>query len=138
MFGNHFKKNSKRLLDICEHYIEEYEKNSPKKFLSCKEDMLHSIRLQIEAEKADIAKWKDYDTDYIEIAHSTLAHTAFDLLASGRYHLHYGVLNPMRCSSCLMEVYTQSMVWAVKKGIIDEETRKEQLDYLIKCISEIG
>jgi hypothetical protein len=138
MFGNNYKKNSKRLLEICEHYIEEYEKNSPKSFLSCKEDMLHSIRLQIEAEKADVAKWKDYDTNYIEIAHSMLAHTSFDLLASGRYHLYYGILNPMRCTSTLMAVYDGAMEWGVKNGLIDNDTKKEQHDYLIKCISEVG
>ena len=137
-FGNNYKKNAKRLIDICEHYIDEYEKESPQRWLSCKEDMLTSIRHQIEAEKDDVATWKDYNTDYIEIAHSMLAHTSFDLLASGRYHLYYGVLSPRKCSSALMSVYNGTMQWGVRKGIIDEATRQEQYQYLIKCISEVG
>ena len=100
--------------------------------------MLAEIKARVEADKKDVATWKDYDTDYIEIAHSLLAHASFDLLASGRYHIYYGVLNPMRCSSCLMAVYNGSMMWAVNKGLIDENTRKEQYSYLIKCIGEVG
>ncbi|MBR2478953.1 MAG: hypothetical protein IKB47_00930 [Clostridia bacterium] len=138
MFGNNFKKNSKRLVDICEHFIDEYELQATRKIPSCKNDMLAEIKARVEADKKDVATWKDYDTDYIEIAHSLLAHASFDLLASGRYHIYYGVLNPMRCSSCLMAVYNGSMMWAVNKGLIDENTRKEQYSYLIKCIGEVG
>ena len=138
MFGNNFKKNAKRLIDICEHYINEYELQAARKIPSCKSDLLTEIKLRIEADKKDVATWKDYDTNYIEIAHSLLAHASFDLLASGRYHIYYGVLNPMKCTSCLMAVYNGSMMWAVKKGVIDEETRKEQHSYLLQCISEVG
>ena len=138
MFGNNYKKNAKRLTDVCEHFIVEYELKSPRTNPSCKNDMLVEIKRRIEADKKDVATWKDYDTDYIKIAHSLLANVSFDLLASGRYHIYYGVLNPLQCSSCLLAVYNGSMQWAVGKGLIDEDTRKEQYDYLLKCISEIG
>lgn len=138
MFGNNYKKNAKRLVGVCEHFIEEYELQSQRTLPSCKSDMLDEIKKRINADKADVATWKDYDTDYIKIAHSLLANVSFDLLASGHYHIYYGVLNPMRCSSCLLAVYNGSMKWAVSNGLIDEETQQEQYDYLLKCISEIG
>ena len=138
MFGNNYRKNAKRLIDICEHFIDEYESQSTKRIPSCKTDLLAEIKARVEADKKDIATWRDYDTDYIKIGHSLLANASFDLLASGHYHIYYGVLNPMKCSACLMAVYNGSMIWAVNKGIIDEDTRKEQYDYLLQCISEIG
>ena len=138
MFGNNYRKNAKRLVDICEHFIEEYEAQSAQRIPSCKNDLLTEIKARVEADKKDIATWKDYDTDYIKIGHSLLANASFDLLASGHYHIYYGVLNPMTCSACLMAVYNGSMKWAVNKGLIDEDTRKEQYEYLLKCISEIG
>ena len=138
MFGNNYKKNAKRLIDVCEHFIDEYELQSTRIIPSCKNDMLAEIKARVEADKKDVATWKDYDTDYIQIAHSLLANVSFDLLASGRYHIYYGVLNPMQCSSALLAVYNGSMKWAVNKEIIDEDVRKEQYDYLLKCISEIG
>ena len=87
---------------------------------------------------AELAEWKDYDTDYIKIAHVMLANAAFDLLASGTYHIYYGELNPMNCSWNMMDVYKASMEYALKNNFIDEATRKEQYEYLLKCILEVG
>lgn len=129
--------NSKRLLNICNDLISEYEdKNNMSP--SCREDLIESIKYQVERSKAEISQWKDYDTDYIRIAHTMLANSSFDLLASGKYNIYTGVINPMKCGSQLFNVYDRSMEWAVSHKEIDEPTRIEQRNYLMECISKVG
>lgn len=131
-----YKKNATRLISICEDLIEKYHPQSYKP--SCKMDLIMLIKARVLKAKDEIKDWKDYDTDYIQIAHTMLAHATFDLLASGKYHLHRGILNPMSCAENIMAIYKASMEYALKKNFIDEETRKEQFEYLLKCISEVG
>lgn len=137
LFTNrNYKKNSTRLLNICKELIEKYQTNDSKP--SCEYDLLELIRSRVLAAKAEIIEWKDSDVDYINIAHTMLAHATFDLLASGRYHIYAGVLNPMSCADNLMDVYKASMAYGIKINMLDEETRKEQYKYLLQCISEVG
>ena len=44
----------------------------------------------------------------------------------------------MSCAENLMAVYKASMEYGIKINLLDEETRKEQYEYLQKCISEVG
>ncbi len=137
LFANrNFKKNSTRLLNICNDLIKKYQTNTLKP--SCHTDLMELISRRVIAAKAEIAEWKDYDTDYIRIAHAMLAHATFDLLTSGKYHIFTGVLNPMSCANNLLDVYKASMDYAIKINMIDEETRKEQYEFLISQISEVG
>ena len=134
--NRNFKKNSARLLKICGDLIDKYQNHSLKP--SCKQDLLKNIESQVLAAKKEITEWKGYDTDYIKIAHTMLAHTTFDMLASGNYHIYYGVLNPMSCADNLMDVYKASMEYGMKIHMLDEETRDEQYQYLLNCISTVG
>ena len=133
-----FKRNSKKLLSICVEYASQYEKFNAKIAPSCIPDLKQSISQLINNVKKEISEWDDSDTDYHSIAHSLLSNTTFDLLASGHYHLFYGILNPMNCSSNLMTVYIKSMEWAVKQGKITDKEKEEQYAYLIKSISQVG
>lgn len=136
-FANrNYKKNSNRLLNICKELIQKYQTNDCNP--SCEYDLLELINSRVLAAKKEVAEWKDSDTDYIEIAHTMLAHATFDLLASGKYHIYTGVLNPMSCAENLMDVYKASMEYGIKIHMIDEETRIEQYEYLLRCISEVG
>ena len=105
---------------------------------SCKIDLLELVKSRVYAAKDEVAEWEDYDTDYIKIAHTMLAHATFDLLASGQYHIYAGVLNPMSCADNLMDVYKASMQYGVRNNMLDDETREEQYRYLISCIMNIG
>lgn len=137
LFTNrNFKKNSARLLNICSDLIEKYQAHSAKP--SCQSDLMKVINSRVIAAKSEIAEWQDYDTDYIKIAHTMLSHATFDLLASGKYHIFYGLLNPMSCADNLMDVYKASMNYGVKNNLLDEETQKEQYLYLLQCISQVG
>lgn len=131
-----YKKNSKRLLNICGSLIEKYEKHECNP--SCKDDLLRHINNTLLASKIEVSEWEDFDTDYINIAHNMLAHSSFDLLASGRFHLYAGILNPRGCAVNLKDVYKSSMEYAIATNQLDEETYKEQYAYLLKCISEVG
>ena len=131
-----FKRNAKRLLNICNDLIEKYQSNSFAP--SCLSDLMELIEKRVMAAKSEIAEWKDYDTNYIKIAHTMLTHASFDLLASGKYHISFGILNPMSCANNLMDVYKASMDYGLKNNLLDEETRKEEYEYLLKCISEVG
>ena len=134
-FNWHYWKNSKRLLNICGDLIEKYQKHEFKP--SCKNDLLISIKEQLHEAKEEVSEWKDYDTDYIKIAHTLLANTTFELLASGRYHLYARILNPLSCAPNMMDVYNAWMEYGVSKNLLNEETRKEQYDYLLECINSI-
>lgn len=135
-FDSQFRKNANKLLDRCLMYANMYEEFNTKP--SCIPDLQESISQQIKAAKNEIREWQDYDTNYDEIAHTMLAHTTFDLLASGRYHLYAGILNPMNCSSNLMSVYKKVMEYGVVHNMITEEVKEEQYQYLIRCIKSVG
>lgn len=132
------KKNSAKLLDHCLFYIQKYEQTNTKTVPSCADDMKEILSQRISRAYDEIAEWEDYDTDYIKIAHTMLAHASFDLLASGSYHIYYGVLNPMSCSSNLMTVYNKVMEWGVAHNLLDAEEKESQYRYLLQCISEVG
>ena len=132
------KKNTSRLLNICSDLIDKYENENKTITSSCKKDLMALLKVRFDEAQEEIANWKDYDTDYIQIAHSMLAHATFDLLSSGRYHIYHGTLNPMSCASNLMNVYSCVMKRAVEIGEFTEDVRKEQFDYLHKCIAEVG
>ncbi len=132
------KKNTSRLLNICSCLIDKYEKENKKVVPSCKKDLITLLKKRFDKAQEEIADWKDYDTDYIIIAHSMLAHATFDLLTSGSYHIYAGTLNPMSCAPNLMTVYSCTMEHAVKTGEITEDVRQDQFEHLRNCITEVG
>ena len=130
------EKNVEKLLTICTELIESYEQSSINP--SCQPDLMLYVNKIVSASKDEILQWKIPTTEYITVANKLLAHGSFDLLASGRYHIGSGHLNPMNCSPNLMSVYNKSMEYAVANNMIDEKEKEEQYYYLIKCIKEVG
>ena len=76
--------------------------------------------------------------NFEKVAHTILAHTTFDMLASGRYHLYARILNPMNCSANLMLIYDKAMDYGVKIGMVTKDEQAQQRAYLLECISEVG
>lgn len=138
MFFNKAKRNTKKLLNVCENLIDEYEACNTRLSASCKGDLIASINSELQRAQDEISEWEDYDTDYVKIAHTLIAHHTFDLLSSGRYHIYFGMLNPLGCSSNLMTVYQETMKWGVKHQLLTEEERQEQYEYLVRLISQVG
>ena len=104
---------------------------------SCVPDMRNYILQRLEFSMNELAEWDDNE-DYVTIAHTMILHIAYDVLASGKYHLYYGILNPMNCSSNLLFVYKRCMDYGVSMNMIDEATKESEIANLMKCISEIG
>ena len=126
-----------KLLAYCSLIVKEYEKGSNPLIPSCEDEISGILIEQLIRAKDEFDEWDD-TVDYERVAHVMLAHTAFDMLASGRYHLYAGMLDPMNCSSNLMLIYDRSMEYGVKIGMLTMDEKEEQRNYLLKCISEIG
>ena len=133
------KKNTDKLLKICADLIYKYEKlnEDPHVVPSCKNDLMAAVKEEMDAAYKEISGWTD-SVDYVRVAHSALARNSFDLLASGKYHIFTGMLNPMSCASNIMSVYSRCMQWGVEHGELTEDERKEQLDYLYQQMKIVG
>lgn len=138
IFKDYYKTNSAHLLNTCVELITKYEKCGNTLAPTCTDDLMSLISSRVEKSKEEIAGWKDRKVDYIKIAHTMISHGAFDLLTSGRYHIYIGFLDPLCCADNLLSVYQEAMKWAVGYGIITEDQRIEQYNYLLECISNAG
>lgn len=137
LFKNHaYQKNSTRLFNICRDLIRKYERHDMNP--SCEGSVMELIERRVYDAKDELSTWKDSEVDYIMVAHSQIVSATFDLLVSGKFHLYYGVLNPMSCASNMIDVYDSCMEWAFNNHQIDDDTRKEQRELLNTGISEIG
>lgn len=131
-----YRKNFNYFFDICAKTIDSYQQHPTK--LSCKEDVINIIKRTFEGAKQEIAEWDNIKSECERSINGHLAQVTFDLLASGKYHLYYGVLNPMSCADNLLDVYRASMDYALRIGEITEDIQKEQYELLMSCISKVG
>ena len=130
--------NMKKLLKTCRELILKYESRNPDTVPSCEKDLMAELEKIFKASKKEIQSWDVEDTDYVRIANAWIANTAFDLLASGKYHIYYGQLNPMKCSSNLMLVYSSAMDYGESIGMITKEGIEEEFKKLHDAISHVG
>ena len=129
--------NAMKLLGGCLLAVEKYEKEGSLLAPSCSDDISEILLERFVRAKDEFDEWDD-TVNFEKVAHTMLANATFDMLASGRYHLYAGILNPLNCSSTLMLVYDKAMSYGVRIGMITEKEKAEQRDYLQKCISEVG
>lgn len=134
-FGNK-NRNFKKLINSCIATIHTYE---PENSItpSCEPDLISCIKTIVSQSQDNPSTWDDKEVDYIKIANALICNAAFDLLASGRYHLSRGVLNPMSCASNLFAVYNKALDYAITIHQIDSQTKEEQLKLLHKQIAAI-
>lgn len=136
MFYFKARKNIKLMLSLCEKIIDEYEIDSSLS-PSCKKDVLEEILKLLNQSKKELNEWDD-TLNHTKIAHSLLANTCFDLLASGTYHIYTGTMNPMRCGPRMMNVYLKCMDYAVETKELTEEEKKQQISMLKEQMSWAG
>lgn len=125
---------SEELVKTTRDLIKNYQKHTH--LPSCEDDIMKIVNAMVRPNKKELDKYPE-KIDIVKVAHSWLSNFSFDLLTSGRYHLQAGTLNPLSCAENLMDVYKASMEYAVKSGEINEETKKEQYELLLKRISEL-
>lgn len=138
LFGKDKGKNRKQLADICRELITTYEKNSNETIISCKDDLMKSLNSTIERASEEIEKWNHHDNDFTKNAHKLIIHACFDMLASGQYHLHRGILDPMICSASLMRVHDKAVKWSLDKGFISQEGIDVHYEMLNEAIRDMG
>ena len=129
--------NAMRLLGCCLLAVEKYEKESDIIAPSCAEEISDVLIERFVCAKDEFDEW-DETVNYDKVAHTMLANATFDMLASGRYHLYAGILNPLNCSANLMLLYDKSMAYGVRIGMVTKEEKREQREYLLKRILEVG
>ena len=132
------KKRMEKLWGFCEYHIMEYEKRCSYTAPSCLPDLKKQIWKMINFYADEIRDWNDDEVDYDKISHSLISHSSFDLLASGRYHLYAGILNPMSCAMKIKTVYELNMEYALETGELTKEEMEEQFRFLQKRIKEMG
>lgn len=135
------KKDSKKLsrydmfLTDCEKTIISYENDSQP---SCKEDLMNAIKEMTHDATSSINKGELPPSRYGEFIHKLLSNCTFDLLASGKYHLYRGMLNPMSCASNLMMVHNKSLEFALQNNMITQKEIEDDSEYLRECIHQVG
>ena len=128
--------NKFRLLSIAAHFIDYCDHQIVCK--SCKYDLLKSINSEISACHDEISYWTKNIVDFNEIAMRMVCTHSFDLLASGRYHVYIGTLDPGSCSRSLSHVHSEGIKWAINHGFCTEEDAKEDTEALRQSIKGIG
>lgn len=129
--------NAIELFTCCMQAVEKYEQEGGLVIPSCTNDIKKEIFAQLIESKDEFDEW-DSSVNFEKVAHTILAHTTFDMLASGRYHLYARILNPMNCSANLMLIYDKAMDYGVKIGMVTKDEQAQQRAYLLECISEVG
>lgn len=128
------KKNTELFLTIASDFI----KNNSNKFPSCHNDLMDELIKYCAECKNEFEVWEYNKDEYEKSAVTIIANLSFEMLASGKYHLYKGFLNPMNCSGDLRNIYNCAMQWSVNKGYITKEFLEEEAQVLSSFIYNIG
>lgn len=82
-------RNSEKLKRQITEILESYEHQMPSSYHSCKEDLLPALFNWVKSSLDDIATWRDFDTDYVMIAHSMIVQQINSIL--GNFHDAHGI-----------------------------------------------
>ena len=138
----YYKRNSRRFINIFSALIDKYEKEAQEEYFilsdSCKKDMVSLMKSRLSIARVEVASWKDFDTDYIKIAHAHLSIVSFDLLSSGKFHLSYGCLSPFGPARNLKRIHSRAVRWALENNYITQEDVEEDSRALAQAISNVG
>lgn len=130
-------KNKSKFFSLCEQFVLKYEKNNfgvP----SCKDEIMTEIKAEINSSSDVKEFFSDESNDYTLYANILISNMAFNMLTSGKYHLHYGILNPIGISKNLLAVYNGAMEWALENNQITCEEKEKEYELLMEGISQVG
>ena len=122
-----------RIKNIIELLEGEMHDSYPK----CEFVLIEEIYKQIDSLKNNAETWKK-DFDYNFLSYKLIYNSAFDLLSSGKFHLYYGVLNPMNESTHLYKICISCLNWYIETSRCTEEQKREQLEILDENIKSVG
>lgn len=128
-----FLKNKHLLLFYANEYIDHLERTAPG--ISCKSDLMEAVSKDIDQYKSEIATYTDKSDDFKAIAKRTVSNLAFDLIASGKYHLG-GHLNTTGPAKNLIYIHKQAVKEFYEAGYITKEDYDEDLLALDEAIRQ--
>lgn len=106
-----------------------------KKLPSCEDIIMAKLDSEIRSHINEFDEWED-DVDFSKVSISNLYNIAFDMVASGQYHLYRGFLQPD--GQQLRNICTKCLEKANKNGYITTGEMEEQLRVLHESIQEVG
>lgn len=127
--------NYENFISDCEKTIISYENES---LPSCKNDLIIAIKEITLAVRQEIINGAIPPSQYTILINKLLANCSFDLLASGKYHIYRGMLNPMSCAPNLLSVHKESINYALKNNLITQAEKYDDNKYLMERINSVG
>ena len=126
--------DKEQFLKICNEIIDSADLAYPT-YPSCKEDIMPLINKM--ANDLTPKQWKTIP-DIERSAYSIVFNIAFDVAVSGKYHLGYGVVNPISPMLQLKTLVYRCLNYAYQHGEISEEEKEQQHNNFIYGISHAG
>ncbi len=123
------KRNLKHLYNTISLRIDKIEKQTNDINPSCKMVLLDAVQNLINTTKNEADKWGS-NFDYESFANGILFNISAELLQSGRYLIRPGYFNPLGPGSRLYTVFCDCIDYAIEKGEVDTDWKKEQISVL--------
>ena len=114
-------------------YIDRLEKDATG--TSCKDDLLARISSHIDQFENDFSTYSERHNDFSLVAKSMVNTDSFELIESGKYHIH-GILNLLNSpAKNLIHVHKVAVKDALDSGLITQEEYEEDLLALQEAIT---
>lgn len=96
------------------------------------------IKNALYREKREVSKSIQDGIPVKELVYNSISNLAGDLVESGSFHLHRGLLNPIGPGPDLLKLYDDAMDKLVEFGAIEESFAKEQKSGIRTNIKSVG
>ena len=134
------QRNLNRLKDEISKLLDSWEEELTPMQVSAKPVVLEYFEAEVCCSQnalENASTWPDA-FDYSYEAHKGIYHLSLCALTSGRYHLSFGVLNPMGPGPHLQGFVNRYLAWAVENNYLTPEEKEEELQLLSQQIANAG
>lgn len=119
-----FLKNKRLLMFYCNQCIDNIESTS--NYISCKDDLMKAISKDLDQYVNDISTYTEKNQDFYLLAKQEVSNKAFELIESGKYHLH-GHFNSSGPGKSASNIHKTLVKEFLDKGYISQEEYDEDL-----------
>ncbi len=137
LFNRKAKRNLKKLEEtFITVLLYECNKNDVS-FSHCKEPLVAQLRFVSETRSSieDAARWPT-NFDYFDLSYKLIVSFSFDMISSGRYHIHRGMLTSQGESLRLMHKHALHYIFS--RGLISEQDYTDQISIISENIDSVG
>lgn len=137
--SNYFKakRNIKTITTIAERIIDSSDEKLKSIDMSCKKTVMQILDAWLTSRKDEVARFSNSE-NYERRTYTMLYRSVTTELTSGKHHLYRGVLMPHSQAESFLLLFEYCLNWYVSEGDLNEESAKDERDYLNKMISEVG